>query len=66
MKNLLLPILFLPIFVYSQCDPVDGCNNGYSVYTFNEDSKYEGNWLNVDVKGKKINEFKRFKKHTLW
>jgi len=46
MKNLILPILFLPIFVYSQCDPVDGCNNGYSVYTYNEDSKYEGNWLN--------------------
>ena len=42
MRNLLLPILFLPIFVFGQCIPVDGCINGMAIYSWDSGDRYEG------------------------
>ena len=42
MKNLLFPILFLPIILFAQCDPVDGCINGEGVYKWESGDRFEG------------------------
>ena len=42
MRYILLFTLFTPIFVFSQCDPIDGCENGKGTYIWDSGDKYEG------------------------
>ena len=66
MRNLLLPILFLPIFVVAQCIPDDGCINGNGIYTWDDGTQYNGEWLNRQQHGSGIYSSKEYTYDGEW
>jgi clan AA aspartic protease (TIGR02281 family) len=46
MKQIITLLILLPIIMFSQCVPKDGCNNGDGVYTFSNKDVFEGKWKN--------------------
>lgn len=46
MRALLIIFLLIPTFVFSQCDPIDGCINGKGIYTWDSGDKYDGEFKN--------------------
>ena len=46
MKQIITLLILLPIIMFSQCVPKDGCNNGAGTYTWVDIATFEGEWKN--------------------